>query len=219
MRTPRFKAWFGNWEVNTDTFEEVSEYIDEALAGKQKKNLVFGKVNSGLAHDIENATGVNLAGADIELVANDLRHIIKRHGKDSERQEAVSAGHLKALPYIFSDYDSVRAGTEKDGRKSVVLTKKINGIANVVEVIPVKQKKLAVKTMWIKSPGGRLHAQSKNFVPSNTSETAAASGLYVNIKDFLERSKSSKVVWIFDIRATRLCTESRYPSFFCDATV
>ncbi len=33
--------------------------------------------------------------------------------------------------------------------------------------------------MWIKSPGDRPHAQSKNPVPSNTSETAAATDYIV----------------------------------------
>ncbi len=35
----------------------------------------------------------------------------------------------------------------------------------------------------------------------------------------MKKGERVDYAWIFDIRATRLCTESRYPSFFCDATV
>ncbi len=197
-RTENFKQWFGDWEVDAKLAEQVSQFVDDALASRRRDNLPLWTIPDWQATEIHRLIGIDVTGYQYEMVENDIRHAMGKHGdpkteaKRKNPREAITADDLKAIPYILSSPDRIRAGAEKGGRKSVIFSKRVDGIIDFVEVVASEDGRLLNKTMW-KRPGAEgTDADKAN--PDNTSESAATPGLYKDIGDFLEKSKPSMVV-------------------------
>ncbi|MCG8403133.1 MAG: hypothetical protein MJA84_16300 [Firmicutes bacterium] len=145
------------FEATTDIDQEaVNSFVDEALTSrKQFKTLPLRKVTAGEASIIKDLIGTDVAGYIHELSNYDLRHAIKKHGiakvEAARKQVALTEDDLKRIPEIISSHDGIEKGSTKQGRKSVVYWKRINGEIFYVEVVLPKEGKLRSKTMWKKS--------------------------------------------------------------------
>lgn len=144
-------------KANESVIAQGKEYILAALKGEETApTFTLWKLSDVETKRIKEELGLNLSGYTLELVANDIRHAQKRHGKIV--QHAID---VLAMP------DEVVVGnTSSQGYPSIRFIKYENdGTVTVVENIYTKEKKLKLKTMWKDAPAA-VDAKS----PDNTSE-------------------------------------------------
>ncbi len=190
VRTPAFKAWFGEFELDAKIVEAAQAFISSSLAGKTERPIKLWEVDSHTAKQISDLTGEDVTGFSFELNSNDLRHAIKGHGdaavEGKRNQYPITKNDLLAIPYILKSPDYIKKGTSKGKRPSVAFGKKVNGTIEFVEVV-LNNGVLSNKTMW-KKKGEQRHQVT--FDPARGSTPS----MYRSIEDFLEKSKPSKVV-------------------------
>ncbi len=69
----------------TSIKEDLRYYIKRALSDKTSKNKIYlGKVNSNVSLKIYDLLGIDVQQRIHILTDNDIRHILKRHGKNTE---------------------------------------------------------------------------------------------------------------------------------------
>lgn len=191
VRTPRFKAWFGDFDLSA-SMKVTENFIDQVLRGERPVNIAVGSVDGKAAGKIKQLTGINTKGREFELVADDIVHAIKGHGKQKREaqrgQVALTVDDLKLLPIVLRFPTTIAPGSTQYGRQSVRFEKKINGTLVVVEIVPSTGGSLQFKTAW-KRPSETADA----FSASHTSETDPSPPHSYNqtVQRLLEQSKTS----------------------------
>lgn len=157
--------------------ESPDAFIQRALSDPQfTGRQVLAPIVPRAAADVEQLTGIPMAGAHHEVLASDLRHILNEHGNpqiEAQRgQIPVTVEDLRLIPSIVQDYDAVvRAKPSREGWLTVRYEKRINGgIYYVEEVLEPSARgggvaRLRGKTMW-KRPSRPGDAEA----PPTTSE-------------------------------------------------
>jgi len=134
--------------------EHTRSFIEEAKEGKrQGEKLLLGKITKDVAAKIENKTGVNLKGFNLELRGNNIKHIFNRHGNEKAEtrrgQRAVTTDDILGVKDIIGNFDNI-VPTEDNG---LVFIKSANGRLNAVTLYANGNKSLSLKTMWINKGG------------------------------------------------------------------
>ncbi|WP_066389541.1 PBECR2 nuclease fold domain-containing protein [Helicobacter himalayensis] len=107
---------------------------------------------------IDNATpylneSLGLDNAKITMRGSVIKHILKRHGAQSELvkksgQPPITTQDLSDYAYIVNNADLQGINTDKSGQKFLISGKQINGYHIIVESISTKDNELKLKTMY-----------------------------------------------------------------------
>lgn len=121
----------------------------------------MGFVNEKKSNKILELTGLYVLGNRIILGADDVRHILKRHGKDGKSDHSMAATEdIAHLSYVLSNYDCIEwdGGVSshyktKDGKKApqITIKKRIDGTYYIIEVVSDSSKnRNIVSTCYLK---------------------------------------------------------------------
>jgi len=147
VRTDAFMRWFGDWEL-----ANLFRFANSSLVDKKHKGKLLFSMSPELSSELKKILGHKVS--QIEISANSIRHINKRHGIGKETisdQLAITTEDIACLPYILNNFDIAEwdKAHDKDGKKAVKVIKRINGIA-VVATIEKGNGNQAVVTNWHK---------------------------------------------------------------------
>jgi hypothetical protein len=131
--------------------EELERFVHDVLDNREVLPITVGFVNEKMSNDIKRLTGLETLGNRIVITADDLRHIIKRHGAKGKADHSMQdVKDIARLCYVLANYDSIEwdGGVSshyktKKGEKSpqIIIKKKINGTYYVIEVVSDSSKK------------------------------------------------------------------------------
>lgn len=190
--------------------QELVGYVRRIKQGEKVRPwFSLGAIPSRAATDIQNLTGVNVSGFTNSIAADDVRHILRRHGENGSANDSMrDANDIARLEYVLRTYDDAEllndtttAVANADGTpaKIVKLSKKIDGTYYVVEAVPDSNAhRLRVLSAYISAKGSSHAADStatfditpETHIPYSTdtdsiAQTAADSQVF---PDFSDRS-------------------------------
>jgi len=176
--TPEQQRVINEFQNSTDN--DILNFIDIA----KNKNTpdktsitISDDTPSKMANDIKNITGLDVSDYRINLRADTVRHIDRRHGTSGTGDTSMSNPEdIARIPYVLNNYDNIQLTGESSHYKNsdntnaqhVIMTKRINGYFYVVEAIPDTKS----KTMQIVSA-----YQNKNNTTSVSSVSQAENSL------------------------------------------
>ena len=133
------------------TINELVERVKNNPDDNWSVVKVAEQVNERLAKEIERLTGISVKGWSIELSADRMRHIIKRHGKNGSADRTMSNyGDLNLIPNVQENFTDIKLTENKntyrdsDGTssKTILLTMEDGSeYVHIVEAIPNTKKK------------------------------------------------------------------------------
>ena len=129
--------------------EHIREFINKAIAGDNLgKKLLLGKIGNDLAQRIYKITGINLAGYNLELRTDEIRHSRNHHSNEKTEslrgQQVITAEDFTNFPQIVSDFDKVLVRRNN----CLHFIKDIGGKITAVTVYASGNKSLSLKTMY-----------------------------------------------------------------------
>ncbi len=171
-----------------DKIKELEETIYQALNNKNSNNkLYLGKIDLKIAKKIEKLIGFNVENRYHLLYDSDIRHMINNHGQEKieklRNQEAITIEDLKSITNILINPDNIIKGNKNISGVSIKYLKsnKKTTIC-LVEIIPIKSKKMQIKTMW-KISSASVHASNLNLTPHHTSQTKSKQSISTSINN------------------------------------
>ena len=144
------KNYSGNRIEIAKDKEHARSFVKDAKSGGCKgKKLLLGKIGKDLAQKIRKETNVDLTGFNLELRANDIRHLFKEHGNASTEalrgQRAVTIDDVLNFADIIQDFDKAEAIENKRLR----FVKNADGKTTAITLYATGNKSLSLKTMWV----------------------------------------------------------------------
>nr|DAP02568.1 MAG TPA: Large polyvalent protein-associated domain 3 [Caudoviricetes sp.] len=131
---------------------DISEYIRQAIAGERLPTAAYAMVGSRLAADVrEYSNGkIDISGAYMELVANDIKHAYEEHleAKEDGNIDLSIEDYLNIANYVDS-YDSlIYAIHYKNGNMRISLQKTLeNGELVIIEAGSKSRNSIQFKNM------------------------------------------------------------------------
>lgn len=175
---------------------DISSFIESAKKIPSNAKLYFGKISENLSNRIKQTINLDLNNYNISLKADSIRHILRKHGNNSEilrGQIPVNPEDFKLIPQIISNYDSVEtSGTTNEGKPAITFSKKFGNNYYLVTYVSDKNHNLEVQTMW-KQKKNPATADNTIKSPIQTSETDSGTGSS-NIDNTTNLSKSQNIV-------------------------
>lgn len=149
-----------SYEKSVD--KEIYDFVIDVENGREVLPLTVGFVSDKMALKIFELTGLTVLGNRIVLGADDVRHIIKRHGKAGKADHSMEdINDIARLSYVLSNYDVIEwdGGVSnhyktKDGKRApqITIKKRINGTYYVIEVVSDSSKnRNVVSTIYLKN--------------------------------------------------------------------
>ncbi|MCR5129216.1 MAG: hypothetical protein K6B69_14075 [Lachnospiraceae bacterium] len=143
---------------------ELKAFVQDVMSGRDVLPITVGFVNERMAKDIKTLTGLNTLGNRIVICADDIRHIVNRHGASGKADHSMQdVDDIARLCYVLANYDSIewdgglsKLYRTKDGKKAPQITvkKRINGTFYIIEVASDSSKKRnVVSTIYLKKTG------------------------------------------------------------------
>lgn len=145
--------------------DEVRQFVQEIIDGKENTIKAFGKVNDRLANAISEASQgkIDIAGRYLELDANNLKHALKEHSTPKQKGDlALTVEDVVNLPEYIHNFDDILQ--VRPGKNATVfqLGKKINGHSIITEIVSNDRNSVTVKNVWVVSTNKYLNAYEKN---------------------------------------------------------
>ncbi len=148
---------------NIATQKEIDEFVDysykfgiyaktEKPIPKQKDRISIAPVAPAEAEYIKNASGIDISNMTHVLRDNDIRHVKKSHGEDTNEKFPVTAEDQKKIPEIIRDYDDILFVDGGD-KKGIVYVKRHNGVTYYLEAVREDENALVNKQMIKVSTG------------------------------------------------------------------
>lgn len=153
--------------------EKLNKFVNTVLTHGQKSLVMhLGIVNADEAKAIKKFTGYDVNGYEHVWRGNDVQHVQKRHGVNTEianNQIGLSLDEMVDALKVISAPDKIERGSiNKDGPSIRYIKAENGGQLTIVEVVKNKHKTLDIKTMW-KKRAEKLHG---DYALQDTSETA-----------------------------------------------
>lgn len=153
--------------------EKLNKFVNMVLTHGQKSLVMhLGIVNADEAKAIKKFTGYDVNGYEHVWRGNDVQHVQKRHGVNTEtanNQIGLSLDEMVDALKVISAPDKIERGSiNKDGPSIRYIKAENGGQLTIVEVVKNKHKTLDIKTMW-KKRAEKLHG---DYALQDTSETA-----------------------------------------------
>ena len=145
--------------------DEVRQFVQEIIDGKENTIKAFGKVNDRLANAISEASQgkIDIAGRYLELDANNLKHALKEHSTPKQKGDlALTVEDVVNLPEYIHNFDDILQ--VRPGKNATVfqLGKKINGHSIITEIVSNDRNSVTVKNAWVVSTNKYLNVYEKN---------------------------------------------------------
>lgn len=145
--------------------DEVRQFVQEIIDGKENTIKTFGKVNDRLANAISEASQgkIDIAGRYLELDANNLKHALKEHSTPKQKGDlALTVEDVVNLPEYIHNFDDILQ--VRPGKNATVfqLGKKINGHSIITEIVSNDRNSVTVKNVWVVSTNKYLNVYEKN---------------------------------------------------------
>ncbi len=143
--------WSNSKRVIIATNEsQIKQFIQDALDGKQLgKKILLGKISKLTANKIKKETNIDLEGFNLELRANEIRHINAHHGNEESEnnrgQKAVTVDDIANIAKIITNFDSVHLSD----KGALIFEKNINGKNIAITYYASGNKSLYLQTMYI----------------------------------------------------------------------
>ena len=185
-------------EYNNAADPEISEFVNTVKTTKlpDKTSItVEEQTPPKMAEDIKNKIGLDVTDYKIDLRADIIRHIDKRHGESGTGDRSMAnPDDIARIPYVLNNYDGIRqleshsSFFNSDGTRASVMQiyKKIDGHYFITEAIPdTKTKTIQIVSAY----------QNKNLVesewknpPTITSETASTDNIITQPNENVNRN-------------------------------
>ncbi|MEI6278298.1 MAG: hypothetical protein WCQ16_02800 [Verrucomicrobiae bacterium] len=174
VRTPAFKAGFGDWEgLARQNYHR--EIINRSLGEKkwQDKTVVANGRDADPSGKLSEVFGFRVSKQI--LTPDDIRKIFKRHGEGNEKnpdQIGLNRDDVVKMLEVLRDPETFKKTTSQNGKPSAEFGKKFTDGTLIVAEVEVSEKgAVSVKSAWKKKPG-RNHAGGEAY-PVRTSENTA----------------------------------------------
>ncbi|MDO4838967.1 MAG: hypothetical protein Q4B32_11340 [Clostridia bacterium] len=140
-----------NIEVYTDRVQGMN-FINKALTDRNfRGKLYFGKIDTGLAAAIEEATGLDAEDYNLALHADEVRKITESHGNEASEnlrgQAAITMNDLLDIPEVVKNATKITAG-EYEGHDAIVFVREQGNRTTTVTYMVNKKHDLRVQTMY-----------------------------------------------------------------------
>lgn len=152
--TPEMQEIMTQYHESVDA--ELKAFVQDVMSDRDVLPLTVGFVNEKMAKEIQTLTGLNTLNNRIIICADDVRHIIKRHGESGKADHSMQdIDDIARLCYVLANYDSVEDGgiskiyKTKDGKKApqIIIKKKISGADYIIEVANDSKKTRSIVSM------------------------------------------------------------------------
>ena len=169
-----------NYNETLDTFEELKEYVKDAIDGKDvATNGLLGKINKNLSDKIKVQTGLNVEDFNLAYNKIDLKHIYNRHIRNDAKNIELSYEDLYLFPLLLDNASNI---IKKDmGNKGdyIVFQTDLNDKYLTITVKSSKNNRLSLKTIYITKKGagssvGNIETNSTLPFTSETSSEASS---------------------------------------------
>lgn len=136
------------------TMEQIKGFVKSAIGGGSQNIIkAYGRVGKNMAADIQAAgegKAKDLTGYYLELDANRLNHLSDHINEDGDpRNIPLTEDQAMNITEYIDNYDDVlEVKNKKNGGTRVLLGKKINGHAVIVELVSEGRKSLQPVTAW-----------------------------------------------------------------------
>ena len=113
-------------DYNNSVDISLCNFIKDVREGRDTLPLTVGFVSEEMAIEIYNLTGLSVEGNRIVIGADDIRHILNRHGKEGKADNSMANDKdIARLSYVLSNYDSIEWNGETH---SITEWSKITGL-------------------------------------------------------------------------------------------
>ena len=132
--------------------KETDDFIDRSLSGENFHQIkAFSKVTDRMVADIKNVGNLDVSDYYLELNSSDILHTVKHLEEETRKNQIpLSVDDIRNLPEYIVNYDDVlEVNIKRDGRKTVIFGKKINGHSIIITVVSSGRKSLALKTAFV----------------------------------------------------------------------
>ncbi len=157
--TPEMTKIIETYNKSIDT--TILDFVNDVESERDVLPITVGFINERMAEEIYKLTGLSVENNRIGIGADDIRHILKRHGKNGKADHSMEdIKDIARLSYVLANYDSVEwdGGLSsqyrlRDGSKApqITIKKRVNGTYYVIEVVSdSKQKRNVVTTIYLK---------------------------------------------------------------------
>lgn len=147
--TPKMQKVMQNYERSVDI--SIYNFVRDVIEGKDVTPLTVGFVSEKMADEIFALTGLSTVSNRIILSADNVRHIMKRHGVNGKADNSLEdVKDIARLSYVLTNYDSIEwdGGVSthyktKDGKKAPQITvkKRVDGTYYVIQMVSDASKK------------------------------------------------------------------------------
>jgi len=121
--------------------------VIQAAINNEKKGADLFLVDEKFAKLCKNEMNLDISGFSHYIYSDDVRHLIKRHGKCSKDRNSISNQDFLLIPIIQKEYDRIWVSKTKQGLAAITYVKEIIDEYYYVEEIQTGKKKLAVKKL------------------------------------------------------------------------
>lgn len=185
VRTPAFKAWFGDWEA-LGIQTRFDAFVNDALAQQDPRgDFVLRETSSAEVAEILRQGGPDVSGMEHVFVAHELKHAAK-HGNEDEAvrqpgQRKMTASDLLRLPVVLDAYDFIKVQPRGTNKTSIIYAKKfddgtIEYVERAIETSAKNKPRLVTKTAWVVAPTGVKSSLTRVYTPERTAILPFASG-------------------------------------------
>ena len=173
-----------NWSASKriviyDNPQQLTQFIQNSVADKTSdKKMYFGAIPSDLAARIETDTGVNVENYNLSLGSNEIRKILKDHGKEATeaprgQRAVVDDDFAHIVDIVLNPQNIVLSNDTYMGKPAIVFTGEHNGRMNVIAVVSDKRLDLFVQTVYVNTKKGNLATPTGEQAPINTPKASS----------------------------------------------
>ena len=165
-----------NYNETIETFRELKQYVKDQIDGKDvATNGLLGKVNTDLSNKIKEQTGLNVENYNLAYNKIDLKHIYNRHIRNDANRIKISFEDIYLFPTLLNEANIVVNEQNNNGANYLVFKTDLGGLYLTVAVQSTKNKRLALKTIYItkKGAGSSVGNIETNSTLPSTSETSS----------------------------------------------
>ena len=147
--TPEIQKVMLNYEHSVDL--DIYNFVRDVMEGRDVTPITVGFVSEKMADEVLSITGLSTVGNRIVLSADDVRHIIKRHGANGKADHSMEdVKDIARLSYVLANYDSIEwdGGVSnhyktKNGEKApqITIKKRVDGTYYVIQMASDSSKK------------------------------------------------------------------------------
>ncbi|MGN0979728.1 MAG: hypothetical protein ACI4PT_05285 [Candidatus Avoscillospira sp.] len=172
----------GGSPILTNT-SAIRDFIKTAIDRKIPETIkAYGKVGKNMASDVASVSEgkTNINGYYLELDSNRLAHLSDHIKDDGDvRNIPLTEEQVLNIPEYINHYDDIlNVTTKKDGSTRIILGKKINGHAVIVELVSKGRQSIQPVTAWQNATDQYVQKYAKKgaYTTSQTAIKAADSG-------------------------------------------